>query len=85
MLTIILTDSFKKDYSALTNSEQKQVRKTLRKIADTPQYPSLQVHKIRGTIYWEAYVNKDLRLVFEQSRDTLVLHAVGHHDILRKF
>jgi hypothetical protein len=31
----------------------------------------------------EIYVNKDIRIIFEQNSDTLVLHLIGHHDILK--
>lgn len=84
MPTIILTESFEKDFWKLSQVEQKQSRKTLRFMADNPKRPSLQVHRIKGTPFWEAYVNMDIRIIFEQSSDTLVLHAIGHHDILRK-
>lgn len=64
--------------------EQKQSRKALRFLGDNPKHPSLQVHKIKGTPFWEAYVNMDIRIVFERNQDTLFLLAIGHHDILRK-
>lgn len=85
MPTIILTDSFKDDFFALTRVEQKQSRKCLRLLAENLRYPSLQVHRIKGTVFWEAYVDKDIRIVYEQNMDTLVLLAIGHHDMLRKF
>lgn len=85
MPTILLTDSFKIDFDKLTEIEQKQARKALRLLAEDPRYPSLQIHKVRGTSFWEAYVNMNIRLIFENNGDTLVLHAIGHHDILRKF
>jgi mRNA-degrading endonuclease YafQ of YafQ-DinJ toxin-antitoxin module len=44
--------------------------------ADNPKHPSLQIHKIKGTIFWEAYVNKDIRIVYEQTSDTLTLMAI---------
>lgn len=84
MPTILITDSFRNDFDTLTDIEQKQARKALRLLAEDPRYPSLQIHKVRGTMFWEAYVNMDIRLIFEHDRDTLVLHAIGHHDILRK-
>jgi mRNA-degrading endonuclease YafQ of YafQ-DinJ toxin-antitoxin module len=83
MPTIILTDPFKKDFLKLSTIEQS--KKSLRFLADNPKHPSLQIHKIKGTIFWEAYVNKDIRIVFEQTSDTLTLMAIGHHDILKKY
>jgi len=84
MPTIILTEPFEVDFRNLLQVEQKQARKTLRFLADNPKHPSLQVHRIKGTSFWEAYVNMDIRIIFERISDTLILHAIGHHDILRK-
>lgn len=85
MPTIILTEPFESDFRKLSQAEQKQSRKTLLFLADNPKHPSLQVHRFKGTPFLEAYVNKDIRIIFEQNSDTLVLHAIGHHDILRSF
>lgn len=82
--TIILTEPFEKDFWKLSQNEQKQTRKTLRFLADNPKHPSLKIHRLKGTPFREAYVNMDIRIVFEQVNDTLVLHAIGHHDILKK-
>lgn len=84
MPTIILTEPFEKDFRELSPVEQKQARKTLRFLADNPKHTSLQVHRIKGTPFWEAYVNMDIRIIYERTSDTLILHAIGHHDILRK-
>lgn len=85
MPTIILTEPFESDFWKLSQTEQKQSRKTLRFLANNPKHPSLQVYRIKGTSFGEAYVNKDIRIIFEQNSDTLVLHAIGHHDIIRSF
>ena len=84
MPTIILTDPFNNDFRKLSPAERKQAGKTLHFIAVNPKHNSLKIHRIKGTGFWEAYVNKDIRIVFEQKSDTLILHAIGHHDILRK-
>lgn len=85
MPTIILTDPFKNDFFELAINEQKQTRKALRFLAENPKHPSLQVHKIKGTVFWEAYVNKDIRIIYQQDGDKFVLHAIGHHDVLREY
>ncbi|ADI02362.1 type II toxin-antitoxin system YafQ family toxin [Syntrophothermus lipocalidus] len=85
MPTIILTDPFKEDFFKLLVKEQKQARKALRFLAENPKHPSLRVHKIRGTPFWEAYVNKDVRTVYQAEKDVLTLHAIGHHDILKEY
>lgn len=84
MPTIILTKTFEVNLQKLSKDEQKQAGKILRFLADNPKHNSLQIHRIKGTSFWEVYVNKDIRVIFEQNSDTLILHAIGHHDILRK-
>jgi mRNA-degrading endonuclease YafQ of YafQ-DinJ toxin-antitoxin module len=83
MPTIILTKPFEIDFRNLTQSEQKQARKSLRLLNNNPKHPSLQIHRIKGAPFWEAYVNMDIRIIFERNSDTLILYAIGHHDILR--
>jgi len=85
MPTIILTNPFKKDFLNLSAIEQSQSKKALRFLAENPKHPSLQIHKVKGTVFWEAYVNKDIRIIFEQNSDTLTLMAIGHHDILKNY
>ena len=85
MPTLILDDDFKEDIKKLSKIEQKQSTKALRLLAMNTKHPSLQIHKIKGTDYWEAYVNKDIRMIFEQNSDTLILIAIGHHDVLKNF
>jgi mRNA-degrading endonuclease YafQ of YafQ-DinJ toxin-antitoxin module len=85
MPTLILTDTFKYKFDLLTELEKKQARKALRFLAENPKHLSLQIHRIQGTSFWEAYVNKDIRIIYEQTGDTFVLRTIGHHDILRKF
>jgi len=77
MPTIILTEPFEIDFRKLSQNEQKQARKTLRFIADNPKHSSLQIHRLKGTPFWEAYVNMDIRIIFERNSDTLILHAIG--------
>lgn len=84
MPTLILTEPFEQDFWKLSKAEQKQSRKTLCFLSENFKHPSLQIHRIKGTPFWEAYVNKDIRIVFEQNSDTFILQAIGHHDILKK-
>ncbi|KIL37554.1 DNA helicase [Cohnella kolymensis] len=85
MPTMILTTPFKDDFFALTEIEQKQGRKAIKFLTDNPKHPSLQIHRIKGTNFGEAYVNKDIRIIYEQNSDTLILLAIGHHDVLKKY
>jgi mRNA-degrading endonuclease RelE of RelBE toxin-antitoxin system len=83
MPVIIRTNPFDTDFLLLTQKEQKQVLKALRFLADNPRHPSLQTHKIEDTLFIEAYANLDIRIIFERTSDTIILRAVGHHDVLK--
>jgi len=83
MPIIIRTSPFDADFLLLSHKEQKQVLKALRFLADNPRHPSLQTHKIEDTVFIEAYANMDIRIIFERTSDTIVLRAVGHHDVLK--
>lgn len=72
--TLILTNPFKEQFQQLDLAEQKQAAKALRLIANDPKHPSLQVHRVKGTVLWEAHVNMDIRMLYEQSSDTLVMN-----------
>lgn len=85
MTKVLRTDRFVQDYNELSQSEKKQVIKTLRLLEENPAYPSLQVHRIKGTPFWEAYANKSVRIIFDRSSDTILLLACGQHDILKKY
>lgn len=81
MPTVIKTKPFDEDFLKLTANEQKQALKALRFLAVNPRHQSLR--KIEGTKFFEAYVNMEIRIIFERTGDTIILRAIGHHDILR--
>jgi mRNA-degrading endonuclease YafQ of YafQ-DinJ toxin-antitoxin module len=74
MPTIILSDPFRKFFDKLSDENKKKTVKAIRLLADNPKHRSLQVHQIKGTDFWEAYVNGDIRLVFKRNSDTYVLN-----------
>ncbi len=83
MPVVIKTKSFNYDFLQLSPEEQKQTIKALRFLAENPRHPSLQTHKVEGTVFIEAYANMDIRVIFERTSDTIILRAVGHHNILK--
>ncbi|CAA7602359.1 Hypothetical protein DEACI_3033 [Acididesulfobacillus acetoxydans] len=83
MPIIIRTKPFDADFLLLSPREQRQVLKALRYLSENPGHPSLHTHKIEDTVFIEAYANTDIRIIFERTSDTIVLRAVGHHDILK--
>jgi len=83
MPTVIRTRPFDEDFLRLAASEQKQTIKVLRFLGVNPGHQSLHTHKIEGTEFSKAYVNMDIRIIFERNGDTIIFRAIGHHDILR--
>jgi len=85
MPKILRTNKFVEQFLELNQLERKQVVKTLKLLGDNPRHPSLQIHRIKGTTLWEAYANKDIRVIYEQTGDTFLFLACGHHDILKRY
>ena len=85
MPDIILTETFLTGFRRLSSAEQKQARKAIRFLGENPHHPSLQVHIIKGTNFWEAYVNKDIRMIYLSESGLYTLMAIGHHDILKNY
>lgn len=85
MPEIIATATFLEGFWQLSSSEQKQAHKAIRFLADNPRHPSLQVHPVKGSDFWEAYVNMDIRLIYLPESDVYTLMAIGHHDILKNY
>ena len=85
MPVVIKTKVFNDNFLQLSPEEQKQTIKALRFLAENPRHPSLKTHKVEGTEFIEAYANMDIRIIFERTSDTIVLRAVGHHNILKNF
>lgn len=85
MPEIILTDTFLEGFRKLSPSEQKQARKAIRLLNENPRHPSLQVHIIKGTDFWEVYVNMDVRMIYLPESNVYTLMTIGHHDILKNY
>lgn len=79
---IVFYDSFKPSLKQLTAAEQGAVMNTMVELAETPNSPGLNVHRIgeASTKCWSARVNDDIRLVFFRVENTVVPAYVAHHD-----
>ncbi|MFH1906992.1 MAG: DNA helicase [Chloroflexota bacterium] len=85
MNEIILTQRLKDDYKDLPVAVQKKLKKQIGFLAENLRHPSLQVHRIRGTIFWEFYIDRLYRCVFRQQGSTLYLLAAGPHKVVDEF
>jgi len=86
MAEIIITEAFKKHYQKLPKNIQKVVDKKIKLIMEDPQHPSLKIHNIKPTRFYEFYVNMKYRgILLISDRDVFELIAIGIHDIIEKF
>lgn len=84
-IVVVLTQRVKKDYKALPRAVQKKFKKQVRFLQANPKHPSLQIHRIRGSEYWEFYLDHSYRCVFRQQGSKYYLLAAGPHDIIDEF
>lgn len=80
----IVTQQFFKDLFQLSKKEQKQVANTIKLMEQDITHPPLNCHAVKGTPYYEVYVNMDIRIIFEFNEDLYVLFRAVHHDMLDK-
>lgn len=75
---------FEHDYKKLSKEDKEKVNKTLLKMEEALNYPSLVVKKIRGTTnIWEARASLFLRISFTLEGNEIYLRTVGKHDIFK--
>ena len=84
MKKISYSRGFKKDYQKLPKEIRDNLDRKLIILLDNFQHPSLRLKKMGGTIYWEASITMNYRLVLRFTDEEIKLIAVGIHDILRK-
>jgi mRNA-degrading endonuclease YafQ of YafQ-DinJ toxin-antitoxin module len=74
-------------YKKLTVIEKKSVREKIKLLESDMSHPSLRSKKLNGNLdVYESSVNMDIRLLWRyQDGSIILLLAVGHHDILKKY
>ena len=80
---IILTETLREDYRRLPESIRRKFDKQLRFLAQNPQHPSLQIHRLSD--HWEFYVDIHYSCIFQQEGNTYILKHVGGHKIVERF
>jgi len=83
-MKIVVTDTFKRNFSTLSDEEAKLVRDKLALLMDDTRYPSLRVKKMKGRArlsgIYRMRVSKSLRVTFTMKGDTIILRKVGGHE-----
>lgn len=83
MITIILTEEFKKRYLELPLTIQKKAEKQEKIFRGNSFYPSLNTEKLepKGKQVWSFRINKDYRIVFRfLDNNTALFLTCGHHN-----
>lgn len=83
-MEVLYTPHFKRDAKRLPASMRPLVEKRLKQFMNDPRHPSLDVHKLHGSLedIWAFSINLRIRVLFEYiGKDRVVLHAIGDHSI----
>ncbi len=82
---IIFTKTFENCFESLPKKIKVKVVKQLDMLFNDKNYPSLKIHKIKGTTnIWELRVDRNYRITFEKLPEGYLLRVVGKHDIIDK-
>ena len=85
MSEIVLTQRLKGDFQSLPSAVQKKLKKQIKFLSVNPSHPSLKVHRIEGTPYWEFYIDRSYRCIFRQDGQLYYLLAAGPHKVINEF
>jgi mRNA interferase RelE/StbE len=82
---IAIEQEFLAQYDKLPKDIKKKFRKQVSLLKENPKHPSLRIHKLEGSDYWEFYVDDFYRCVFRQEGNVYRLYFVGTHRLIDKF
>lgn len=83
-MDVLYTPHFKRDAKRLPASLRPVVEKYLQLFMEDSRHPSLNVHKLRGSLkdIWAFSIDRRIRVLFEYvAKDCVVFHAIGDHSI----
>lgn len=76
---------FKKQYRKLSLTVREQFANRLKLFIEDPTHPQLRIHPLKGKYagYWSMNINGDVRAIYCQPEDTLIIFAlIGTHSEL---
>lgn len=82
---IAIEQEFLAQYDELPKDIKKKLRRQISLLKDNPKHPSLRIHKLDGSDYWEFYVDDFYRCVFRQEGNLYRLYFVGTHKLIDRF
>lgn len=82
---IAIEPEFLAQYDELPKDIKKKFKKQISLLKDNPKHPSLKIHKLEGSEFWEFYVDDFYRCVFQQEGNIYKLYFVGTHKLIDRF
>lgn len=84
-MRVFFTHRFLKMANALPVDLQKEVQEKVNLFREPENHQALKVHKLKGSLkdFFSFSVNYKTRVVFEQGKEGVTLHAVGDHDVYK--
>ena len=82
---IAIEPEFLPQYDELPKDIRKKFRKQIALLKENPKHPSLKIHRLEGSDYWEFYVDDFYRCVFKQEGTVYKLYFVGTHTLIDRF
>jgi mRNA-degrading endonuclease RelE of RelBE toxin-antitoxin system len=82
---IAIEPEFLPQYDELPKDIKKKFKKQISLLKENPKHPSLKIHKIEGSEFWEFYVDAFYRCVFQQEGNIYKLYFVGTHKLIDRF
>ena len=88
-MTIFVSRSFLRKYKKLLKQNprlREKIKNQLSIFQDNPNHPSLRLHKLQGKMItdWSISVGQDLRLIFTNVKDGILLVDIGKHEEVYK-
>jgi mRNA-degrading endonuclease RelE of RelBE toxin-antitoxin system len=82
---IAIEPEFLPQYDKLPGDIKKKFKKQISLLTENPKHPSLRIHKLEGSDFWEFYVDDFYRCVFQQEGSIYKLYFVGTHKLIDRF
>ena len=85
-LTVRETDTFKAAVARLPKAKRDQVEARVALLIQDRAHPSLKAHSVKpDKHYWEAYVNRGDRIIYNPDGSRLILVDVVTHDDIGRY
>jgi mRNA-degrading endonuclease RelE of RelBE toxin-antitoxin system len=82
---IAIEPEFLPQYDELPKDIKKKFKKQISLLKENPKHPSLKIHKLEGSEFWEFYVDDFYRCVFQREGNIYKLYFVGTHKLIDRF